>query len=153
MGLSMIFPAISILRYSSYKGDHATRSRTANHCSKDSKMDFFTIYLFAAVCAASTSASDKIKCVMGYLNSCGEHQKCVGISVGGRAGYCDCMEGYIDVEDELGRQVSVVSGSTKFGDASENESKISFILSAIFREGLCLQELDRDLHTTIIGGG
>ena len=97
-----------------------------------SKMDFtiitvITIYAFAASCTVSTSASKdedhskKTKCVIGYLNSCLEHQKCVGISVGGRAGYCDCLEGYIDVEDELGRQVSD-SGSQKLGHESHNES-------------------------------
>ena len=62
--------------------------------------------LFAVFCAASVSASDKMTCVIGYLNSCHENQKCVGISVGSRAGYCDCLEGYINVEDGHGTQVS-----------------------------------------------
>lgn len=82
-------------------------------------MDFISIlYVFAASCIASVSASknehnsNKTKCVIGYLNSCLEHQKCVGISVGGRAGYCDCLEGYIDVEDGLGRQGCVSKNST-----------------------------------------
>ena len=81
--------------------------------------------------------SNKTKCVIGYLNSCLEHQKCVGISVGGRAGYCDCLEGYIDVEDGLGRQVSVsglpkdyvVLGLPQVGHESHNECKISFLES------------------------
>ena len=62
--------------------------------------------LFAVFCAASVSASDKMTCVIGYLNSCHENQKCVGISVGSRAGYCDCLEGYISVEDGPGGEVS-----------------------------------------------
>ena len=70
-------------------------------------MDSFTMCVFATICATSVSASDKTTCVIGYLNSCLEHQKCVGITVGGRHGYCDCIEGYIDLEEGLGRQVSV----------------------------------------------
>ena len=80
--------------------------------------------LFAVFCAASVSASDKMTCVIGYLNSCHENQKCVGISVGSRAGYCDCLEGYISVEDGPGGQVS-----------KQNRAVQVFIFLPFFKEG------------------
>ena len=51
-------------------------------------------------------SSRKIKCVIGHLNSCLEHQKCVEIDKGRHAGYCNCLEGFVDVDNGVGRQVS-----------------------------------------------
>ena len=108
--------------------------------TKDSTMDLSTKNVLLAVfCAASVSASDKMTCVIGYLNSCHENQKCVGISVGSRAGYCDCLEGYISVEGgprgQVGKQTRAV--------------QVSFFV--IFQEGLRLQELDWTRQSIIIG--
>ena len=94
--------------------------------------------LFAVFCAASVSASDKMTCVIGYLNSCHENQKCVGISVDSRAGYCDCLEGYISVEDGPGGQVSKQNRAVQ----------VSFF--AIFQGGLRLQELDWTQQSIIV---
>jgi len=79
--------------------------------------------LFAVFCAASVSASDKMTCVIGYLNSCHENQKCVGISVGSRAGYCDCLEGYISVEDGPGGEEGCVSKNST-GHSNPSSSAI-----------------------------
>ena len=94
--------------------------------------------LLAVFCAASVSASDKMTCVIGYLNSCHANQKCVGISVGSRAGYCDCLEGYISVEGGPGGQVS----------KQTRAMQVSFF--AIFEGGLRLQELDWTQQSIII---
>ena len=94
-------------------------------------------------------SSGKIKCVIGHLNSCLEHQKCVEIDQGRHAGYCNCLEGFVDIDNGVGRrQVSktacLIIRRSRFpeGDGKNihSESKREVSMNAFFlRKGLCGQ--------------